>query len=412
MAKPIVPVTLVPRDGVFLKDGRGWCTSESNRAGSLAWPFGTTVRGALRAGLGYATEADRGKPLERKEWLPLNEDLEVSAVLPLARPPGGEWSAAARHWPAPLDALLLDTEEYAVAVDPAVANAELLALDDDPETIATAALAHPQHAAGAGKPLAMPRFWPDDLFMHWLCRRPVDRNAVGCSAQPLLRVQTHVSIDPIVGTAAEGKLFSGSVVEPHSSVGNAGVLEWSFAPVSRTLGDIRRKTLTGRVVKLGGDGRAACCAALPESLFAMPDELAAAFAAGSIGMRLILAGPASFDAGWRPASLQPVGNRFEGSIAGLDDVVLHAACVGRPMHVSGWDVAGGTAKATRRLAPAGSVYFLTRRSGEPFTAADALTAWLASVGEPVHRPDRLGAVVPGIWNPTPEILASLGRTAS
>ncbi len=412
MAETLVPVTLEPRDGVFLKDGRGWCTSESNRAGSLAWPFGTTVRGALRAGLGYAVEGNRNKPLGRQEWLPLNEDVEVSAVLPLARTPGGDWTAAVRHWPAPLDALLLDTEDHAVAVEPAAINAEILPLDDDPETIATAALAHPRHSAGAGKPLVMPRFWPDDLFMDWLCGRPVDRQAKGFTAQPLLRVQTHVSIDPTTGTAAEGKLFSGSVVEPHSVAGNAGVLEWSFAAVSRTLGKARSQTLAGRVVKLGGDGRVARCVSLPESLFATPAEITAAFAGGSAGIRLVLVGPAAFDAGWRPASLKPVRNRFEGSFAGLDDVVLHAACVGRPSHVSGWDVASGAAKATRRLAPAGSVYFLTRQSGEPFTADDARAVWLASVGEPAHRPDRLGAVVPGIWNPTPDILATHGRTAS
>ena len=126
-------------------------------------------------------------------------------------------------------------------------------------------------------------------------------------------------------------------------------------------------------------------------------------------MRLVLVGPAAFDAGWRPASLDPVGGRFVGSFAGLDDIVLHAACVGRPQHVSGWDVATGSPKATRRLAPAGSVFFITRRSGEPFTAADARAVWLASVGEPADRPDRLGAVVPGIWNPAPTILDTLGR---
>lgn len=417
MAEQLVPLALEPRDGVFLKDGRGWCTSESNRAGSLAWPFGTTVRGALRAGLGYAAEADRGKPLQRQEWLPLNDDLEVSAVLPLARRSGEQWSAAARHWPAPLDALLIDGHDSVMPLEPAASRATLLPLDDDPEATALAALAHPRHSGGAGKPIAMPRFWDDELFTAWLCGRPVARAAVMQSAQPMLRTQVHVSIDPATGTAAEGKLFSGSVVEPHARADGAGVLDWSFAAVSHTLGAIRAEALDGRVVKLGGDGRTVRCAALPEPLFAMPDALATAFAAGSVGMRLVLVGPAVFDAGWRPATLEPEGGRFVGRFAGLDDVVLHAACVGRPQHVSGWDIAGGARgrglpKPTRRLAPAGSVYFITRRSGAAFTPADARAVWLASVGEPAHRPDRLGAVVPGIWNPGPEIITALGRNAS
>ena len=412
MAEPIVPVALEPRDGVFLKDGRGWCTSESNRAGSLAWPYGTTVRGALRAALGYAVEADRSRPLASQEWLPLNADVEVSAVLPLARRPGEEWSTAARHWPAPLDALLLDGHDAAVPLEPAAGEAEILPLDDGPEAAAIAAIRHPRHAAAAAKPLAMPRFWPDELLTAWLCGRPVDRGAVLAAAQPLLRTQTHVSIDPTTGTAADGMLFSGSVVEPHARAAGAGLLEWSFAAVSHTLGRTRAKSLDGRVVKLGGDGRTARCAPLPDSLFAMPDQIAAAFAAGSVGMRLVLVGPAAFDAGWRPASFEAAGGRYVGRFAGLDDLVLHAACVGRPQSVSGWDVAGGGPKATRRLAPAGSVYFVTRRSGAAFTADDARAVWLASVGEPAHRPDRLGAVVPGIWNPAPAILATLGRTVS
>lgn len=412
MAEPIVPVALEPRDGVFLKDGRGWCTSESNRAGSLAWPFGTTVRGALRAGLGYTVEADRGKPLQRQDWLPLNEDVEVSAVLPLARRPGGEWTAATRHWPAPLDALLIEGHETAVPLEPAAGRATLLPLDDDPEAAALAALAHPRHSAGAGKPISMPRFWDDEAFMAWLCGRPVARAAVQGSVQPLLRTQVHVSIDPAKGTAAEGKLFSGSLVEPQARAVGLGVVEWSFAAVSRTLGGSRAQNLDGRVVKLGGDGRTVRCASLPDSLFSMPSAIAAAFNAGSVGMRLVLVGPAAFDAGWRPASLKPVGDRFMGRFAGLEDIVLHAACVGRPQHVSGWDVAGGAPKPTRRLAPPGSVYFITRRSGTAFTADDARAVWLASVGEPVDRPDRLGAVVPGIWNPAPDITANLGRIAS
>jgi CRISPR-associated protein Cmr3 len=412
MAEPLVPVTLEPRDGVFLKDGRGWCTSESNRAGGLAWPFGTTVRGALRAGLGYTVEADRGKPLQRQEWLPLNDDVEVSAVLPLARRPGAEWTAAMRYWPAPLDALLIDGHESAMPLAPAAGRATLLSLDDDPEAAALAALAHPRHSGGAGKPLSMPAFWDDESFTAWLCGQAVARAAVLRSAQPMSRTQVHVSIDLATGTAAQGKLFSGSVVEPHARAGGAGVLEWSFAAVSHTLGGVRARNLDGRVVKLGGDGRTVRCASLPEPLYAMPAAITAAFAAGSVGMRLVLVGPAAFDAGWRPASLEPDGGRFVGRFAGLDDIVLHAACVGRPQQVSGWDVAGGAPKPTRRLAPAGSVYFITRGSGTVFTPDDARAVWLASVGEPAHRPDRLGAVVPGIWNPAQQTIATLGRIAS
>jgi len=414
MAEPIVSVALEPRDGTFLKDGRGWFTSESNRAGTLVWPFGTTVRGAVRAALGHAVEADRRSSLGQKDWLPLNEDVEVSAVLPLARRVGdeGSWACTSRLWPAPLDTTLLDGQANVVGLEPVAAPASILSLDDADESAAIAAMLHPRHAAGLAKPLPMPRFWSDASFIAWLCGKAPERHAIEHTPQPGVRTQTHVCINRETGTADEGKLFSGGVVEPHTRGSDGNLLQWSFAAVSHTLGGLRAGRLDGRVVRLGADGRTAVCQLLPESLFAIPADLEQAFTAGSRGMRLVLVGPASFDSGWRPASLAVRNGRFIGRFAGLDDVVVHGACVGRPEHVSGWDVANGSPKSTRRLAPAGSVYFLSKRSGEPFSAADARAVWLASVGEPIHRPDRLGAVVPGIWNPSNDLLHHHGELSS
>ena len=67
--------------------------------------------------------------------------------------------------------------------------------------------------------------------------------------------------------------------------------------------------------------------------------------------------------------------------------------------MSGWDMAAGRPKPTRRLAPAGSVYFLERADGATFNAADAEALWMRSIGEAAGDGEATGAAVPGVWHP-------------
>ena len=81
--------------------------------------------------------------------------------------------------------------------------------------------------------------------------------------------------------------------------------------------------------------------------------------------RVILLTPAFFADGWKP-------NRLLHPQPSVTPQLL-TACVGRPAVVSGWDFAARGAKPTRRLAPAGSTYFIQ------FTAdddADAIRKWV------------------------------------
>lgn len=409
-----IPLVIEPRDGTFLKDGRGWCTSESNRAGSLSWPFGTTLRGGIRAGLGYAVEAERGLSLTRDEWLPLNADVEVAAVLPVCRLPGERWGPQGRCWPAPLDAVGLKPPKQESLPEvhrlrPAAPAAELLPLGDAIDEQPLAAAWHPLHDQPLGKPVPLPAFWDEAAFIDWLCDHAVDAGKLLHVPQPIRRFQTHVAIDASRSTAAAGQLFSSAVVEPHAKDALGRIVAWGFAVVSRTLGDERAARLDSATIRLGGDGRPAICHQLADEFANPPQRLLDAFEAGPRGLRIVLVGPASFMAGWRPGTLSAAAETIGGSFAGLEGLVLHAACVGRPQHVSGWDLARGQPKPTRRLAPAGSVFFVTKRSGEAFTPAEAAQLWLAAVGEPADDPERLGAVVPGIWTPSDELLKDLSR---
>jgi hypothetical protein len=51
-------LALVPRDGFFVKDSRGWSTSA--RTHVLDWPWPTTVRGALTTVSGKIAERETG----------------------------------------------------------------------------------------------------------------------------------------------------------------------------------------------------------------------------------------------------------------------------------------------------------------------------------------------------------------
>jgi CRISPR-associated protein Cmr3 len=401
-----VVLALSPRDGMLLKDGRGWSTSESGRAGTFAWPAASTVRGAITAATGHVREDEQCVSLSPDEWLSIAHGIRVDAVLPLCGAAASQ-SAWARLWPAPRDAATFPRNGVVQRLDPSRPDkAKTLVLSTDSEAVAIEALWHPRLAGADEKPDSPVAWWPEEAFVDWLCGRDVLRTASRSVPPPPTRVQTHVSIGS-GGGAVDGGLFTATVIEPVSRVSEGGALSrwptWSLAAIGTGFDP---RVVQGRTVRLGGDGLFATCAPLPDSFAAAPPGLLEAFRPGSRGLRLVLVGDASFAAGWRPGFLEPREGRFVGEVAGVGAVVLRAACVGRPVVVSGWAMAGrrtdgrrGMPKPSRRLAPAGSVFFLEKVSGEPFTAGEAESLWLRSVGESVHGTDPVGAVVPGVWNP-------------
>jgi CRISPR-associated protein Cmr3 len=269
MTSPCI-VSLTPRDGLFLKDGRGWFTSESGRAGAVEWPFAGTVRGALRTCLGHAREQTLERPLAADEWLLLNTALGVDAVLPLCRPVGASLTAAARRWPAPRDAVIFTGEDRVRPLLPAATSAcGTISLDDSSEAAAIEALMHPSPGDVMGKPAAMPAWWSDEAFTAWLCGMPLSAATVAPAGRPVARVQTHVTIDPTTGAAREGGLFSSTVVEPLTRTAKDGTPhEWAIAAIGS---GFEPGSLAGRSVRLGGDGRCVSCAPVSADTFSMPD---------------------------------------------------------------------------------------------------------------------------------------------
>ncbi len=123
------------------------------------------------------------------------------------------------------------------------------------------------------------------------------------------------------------------------------------------------------VLRLGGDGRGATYTRVDFMPPAAPLQAVVA----SKRLRLILAAPAIFAAGWLPDGVSRQnehgfllqGNGFSARLA--------CAAVPRFDVISGWDLALQQPKTAQRVVPAGSVYWFDQFEGDP----GKLAAWVA-----------------------------------
>lgn len=378
-------LALVPRDGLFCKDGRGWHTSASGRGHGLDWPWPSTVLGALRSAWGRGEEARTGQHFGPEEWRGETAALQLERTLVLRRPPGARWTSTHRVWPAPSDALWLEGDANAHRLDPEPPRLRTLGRDDDDarEALWVPALEE------AAKPLPWPRWWSDERFGGWLAGRSVPAHDPERAFDVSRRVQVHVGIRPESFTADEGVLFSHDVVETLE-----GDAEWAIGfEALLPAGD------TPAVATLGSDSRLAQIEPLPEEVFCPPAAVLDTFRAGSAGLRLVIVTPACFEKGWLPDRFEQRGREIRGRLGMVNsEMVLRAAMVPRPVHISGWDMAAAAPKPTSRMVPPGAVYFFERADGEVFGEADACALWLAVLG--ARADEGFGRVVPGVWSPT------------
>jgi CRISPR-associated protein Cmr3 len=379
-----VPLALVPRDGFFCKDGRGWFTSESGRGHGLAWPWPSTVLGALRTAWGRGLEKRQGGPMDGNAWRTRTASITLGRSLALRRRLGATWSGDQRVWPVPLDAHWLEGQARVTRLDPAPSLVPTLGRDDDDAREALWVAT----ADGAAKPLPSPHWWSERCFAAWLAGDPVSTDAQEDHFSPASRLQAHVGIRPAELTADDGALFEHDVVETLERQA-----EWALG-VEVVLPDED----TPALARLGSDGRLARIDVLPSAIFEPPDALLEAFGTNFRGIRLVVVTPACFEQGWLPDGLKSQDGEIRGRLPALEpEVVLRAAMVPRPVHISGWDMAAGVPKPTSRMVAPGAVYFFERADGGAFGVREARTLWLAAAG--ARTDEGFGRLVPGTWSP-------------
>jgi CRISPR-associated protein Cmr3 len=377
-------LALMPRDGIFCKDGRGWHTSSSGRGYGLDWPWPSTVLGALRTASGRAEEARTGRRFEPRDWTNHTAEITLGRTLVLRREPEATWNVAHRMWPAPADARRLENTDHLHWLEPVPPSLPTLGRDDDDAREALWVPLLPDKA----KPLPVPRWWSEAWLASWLAGDTIPDQDATKAFDPSRRVQAHVQILEDTLTAKEEALYSHDVVETLERGA-----EWALGV---EVGLPERSTPA--IASLGSDSRLARIEPLQPALFEPPATVLNAFQNGCPGLRIMIVTSACFAGGWLPDGIARHDREYRGRLAGLDaELILRAAMVPRPVHISGWDMAAGRPKQASAMVPPGAVYFFERADGRSFGQTEARALWLAALGD--RTAEGFGRVVPGIWNP-------------
>jgi CRISPR-associated protein Cmr3 len=195
-----------PRDPLIVRDGRPFGPNPGARATTLPFPMPSTIVGGLRhkAGLNEQGEFDRSPTT-------INRVLELALRGPLLVRLNDDDTIAEWLFPAPADALVLDTEPAA----PEQIRLQRLAprtldgapLSNQPDNLAL--LAPPTRVPNKAKDNP-PRFWREEMFTTWLTQPQEDATLevadVGLGALET-DARMHVSVMPATQTAREGFLF-------------------------------------------------------------------------------------------------------------------------------------------------------------------------------------------------------------
>lgn len=377
-----------PRDPLIVRDGRPFGPIPGARAVSLAFPFPSTITGAIRTRDGLDEEGRF-----QKNEIPRIKQINVRGPLLVELKPN---TGEVAKWlvPAPADALLLDLEP----ADPSKVMLKRLVPLEKPEKAMTdldligdlALVGMPRRDPRKPSSRA-PRFWYWDFFERWL-KEPreveVFLDELGHDG-PVREERIHVSIRPETQTADEER---GALFQTRG-------LEFTHVPGGRKLSGAKRmglavatdaRNLKPGIAPLGGERRLVFWRQSGETLPTLPEEVKEKIA-GQRHCRLILLTPAHFKAGWKPSWL----------LEGWEDVKpnLRAVALRRFETVSGWDFEKREPKPTRRLAPAGTVFFLKLEGNSAAIKRWIDTIWMQCVSdEEQDRRDGFGLTVLGVWD--------------
>jgi CRISPR-associated protein Cmr3 len=370
-----------PRDPIVARDGRPFTAAPGARAVSLPFPMPSTISGAARTRAG-------GEPFDKGRIATL---LAKSVRGPLLVELGPDGAGAIRtcFFPAPADALMVARTDGKVALEPA---APIELRDGEATDLPSELLAvGPSRRLQGKPPRGAPRWWSLTKMVEWL-EKPAACELDAAALRdlgvegPEREARMHVAVEPGPRTAKDQALFSteGLRFEVGERIDGPSRSFRRFAILVETDLDIEAGIDT-----LGGEGRTvvwrrAQDAKLPEC----PESIRRTVAREG-ACRLVLVTPGVFDAGYL--------SRLTPSLGVTPKIV--AAAVPRNLTVSGYDFQVGKPKPTRRLAPAGSVYFVRLDGGPEARERWVKAAWLESVADREQdRRDGFGLALVGTWD--------------
>lgn len=362
-----------PRDPIIFRDGKPFNPTPGARAKSLPFPYPSTIAGAIRTRKG---QNDAG------QFIGNPEELKKFGI---RGPVLMEWDKPEIcYFPAPADCLVVADENdkakakrlWARPVD--VESDEASNLPDELKLVSVCPVIK-------SKPLVdAPHFWRWGKVEQWLVNpandpAPIEIKTLGIAGLTS-ESRMHVKIEAGTQTAAEGMLFQTSGLEfAHVEDKKNLQAAQEYALLIET-----DAVFTPGVGFLGGERRMVNWkqgGMLPKC----PSEIREAIIKQKF-CRLLLATPALFENGYLP------------KLEGMPAKVV-AAAVPRGSAVSGWDFEKKVEKASRRLAPAGSVYFLTLEGEKEAIKEFVDAVWLQNISDNEQdRLDGFGLALLGVWD--------------
>ena len=269
---------------------------------------------------------------------------------------------------------------------------------DLPDGLLPVRLAEPE----IGKPGNGPTWWAWGDFLNFRQGQAVS-HAQLCRngwSPPAGDRRTHVAINPKTGTAEAGHLFQTEGLDLNAPSatknGDLPVKErWKTAANGFRLLAHCSEALDEGLVHLGGERRLAALQPEPGRIWPVPPKDWLEKIAHTGGLCLTLLTPAIFSRGYRPGWLDADLTGNPPDLSGLR-LRLCAAAVERWQPHSGWNLAEQRPRQTRKLAPAGAVYWFRILGNVDISDLKAL--WLASVSD-LRRRDGFGLALPSSWKP-------------
>lgn len=338
-----------PRDPIIVGDGRLFSTG--GRSESLRFPFPTTIAGAVRT----------RKALKCKEEFS-DELLKIGIQGPLLYREGELLVVP------PADAVVFDDDRGGKRC---VRLAPIRIPDNSYTNMPDGLIPVGMIGNEKGKPSKnAPKYWRWAVMERWLrsgtdCLEGVELGDSG----PMEDMRTGVSISEKTKAAVEGQLFQRKGLDFGSKytmvIKTEAELDEGYAP-------------------LGGDRRIVLWKTTGIKFPELKAEVRKQVVSDG-HCRLVFLTPAYFEDVYRPKGL------------GIAEVV--AVANGRYQTISGWDLKKRRAKASRRLIPAGSVYFLRLNGGQSEREEWLNEVWFKNVSDgEQNRRDGLGLAAIGVWS--------------
>ncbi len=370
---------VIPRDALIFRDGKPFTAVPGERSKSLPFPYPSTLAGAIRTRQGTKPDGEFDKNQ-------IADLMKISVRGPILVVLDEDNKISNWYFPAPADALIVLEEDTPTRYALAPLDISSNRVSNVDENLKLIGAIENIKAKPISKP---PLYWTWEALRKWLLeptpKEVVDSETLGIHG-PARDTRTHVSIEPSTQTALPGALFQTSGMEFTQLKRKE-----QFSP---PLKDARRlalaveteATFSNSVGFLGGERRIINWESSDERLPDCPQDIKGKIKESG-HCRLVLATPAYFEEGYLSKDFE-IKNK----------VKVQAVALPRYQTISGWDYDVQKPKPTRRLVPAGSVYFI-KFEDKSLIENFVNKVWLHSISDDEQsQRDGFGLALLGTWN--------------